>query len=261
MLGWGHGKPMFLQWVWLVCVTSVSDKSVVKDKTKEKMHRHFEYELDGLKSNIIKIASLAEEAIAQAIKSLLEQKKDIAEQVIAFDKQIDSYEIVVDNHVVDILALQQPVAVDLRFILAASKINNDLERIGDHAVNIAQSAIKLADAPHVKPLVDIPIMADTTKQMLRDAIDAFIHRDSMKARTVLENDDVIDNLNRKVVGDLVEVMRKNPDTIDPALDLIRVSRNLERVADLTTNIAEQVIFMAEARVVKHQADQQQPEKQ
>ncbi|MBI5472705.1 MAG: phosphate signaling complex protein PhoU [Ignavibacteriae bacterium] len=215
------------------------------------MQRHFEYELDGLKSNIIKIASLAEEAIAQSIKALLEQRKDIAEQVIAFDRQIDEYEIVIDNHVVDILALQQPVAIDLRFILAASKINNDLERIGDHAVNIAQSAVKLADAPHIKPLVDIPIMAETTKQMLRDAIDAFIHKDAQKCRAVLINDDVIDNLNRKVVNDLVEIMRKDPGTIDKALDLIRVSRNLERVADLTTNIAEQVIFMAEARVVKH----------
>lgn len=224
------------------------------------MHRHFEYELDGLKSNIIKIASLAEEAIAQSIKSLLEQRKDIAEQVIAFDKQIDAYEIVIDNHVVDILALQQPVAIDLRFILAASKINNDLERIGDHAVNIAQSALKLAGVPHVKPLVDIPLMADTTKEMLRDAIDAFIHRDSLKAREVLEHDDIIDNLNRKVVDDLVELMRNDPATIEQALDFIRVSRNLERVADLTTNIAEQVIFMAEARVVKHQADKQEQTK-
>lgn len=223
---------------------------------REVMHRHFEYELDGLKSNIIKIASLAEDAIAQAIKSLLEKKKDLAQQVVVFDQQIDAYEIVIDNHVVDILALQQPVAVDLRFILAASKINNDLERIGDHAVNIAQSALVLADEAHVKPLVDIPIMADTTKHMLRDAIDAFIHRDAQKARAVLSNDDTIDNLNKKIVADLVALMRKDPATIDRALELIRISRNLERVADLTTNIAEQVIFMAEARVVKHQADKE-----
>ena len=223
---------------------------------RELMHRHFEYELDGLKSNIIKIASHAETAIAESIRALLEQSKEIAEQVILSDKQIDMYEIVIDNHVVDILALQQPVAVDLRFILAASRINNDLERIGDHAVNIAQSAIKLADAPLIKPLVDIPQMAETTKLMLRDAIDGFIHRDSQKARGVLANDDIIDNLNRKVVADLVTLMHADPSTIEQALDLIRVSRNLERVADLTTNIAEQVIFMAEARVVKHQADKE-----
>lgn len=225
-------------------------------KESKRMHRHFEYELDGLKSNIIKIASLAERAIADSIRSLLERNKQIADQVIVSDKQIDMYEIVVDNHVVDLLALQQPVAVDLRFILAASKINTDLERIGDHAVNIAQSAIMLADAPPAKPLEDIPIMAEITQHMLRDAIDAFIHRDADKARGVLSNDDRIDALNKKVVADLVGVMRKEPAAIDGALDLIRVSRNLERVADLTTNIAEQVIFMAEARVVKHQATQE-----
>ena len=224
------------------------------------MHRHFEYELDGLKSNIIKIASLAEEAIARSVRSLLEQKKELAEQVIAFDKQIDAYEIIIDNHVVDILALQQPVAVDLRFILAASKINNDLERIGDHAVNIAESALVLADAPYVKPLVDIPAMAETTKQMLRDAIDAFIHRDAPKARAVLAHDDIIDNFNKTIVNDLVGLIRKDPSTIDQSLDLIRVSRNLERVADLTTNIAEQVIFMTEARVVKHHLEEQQAAK-
>lgn len=218
------------------------------------MHRHFEYELDGLKSNIIKIASLAEQAIGDSIKALLEQRQDLALQVIAQDKQIDMYEVIIDNHVVDILALQQPVAVDLRLILAASKINTDLERIGDHAVNIAQSALKIIDLDPAKPAGDISVMAETTKEMLREAIDAFIHKDAQKCRTVLRNDDVIDNLNRKIVGDLVESMRKNPERIEECLDLIRVSRNLERVADLTTNIAEQVIFMAEARVVKHQAD-------
>lgn len=218
------------------------------------MQRHFEYELDGLKSNIIKIASLAEQAIGDSIASIMEQRKELAQQVIAQDKQIDMYEVVIDNHVVDILALQQPVAVDLRLILAASKINTDLERIGDHAVNIAQSAMKLIGLPKSHLPADVAIMAETTKQMLRDAIDAFIHGDAKKARSVLNSDDVIDNLNKKVVGDLVELMRKEPDTIGEALDVIRVSRNLERVADLTTNIAEQVIFMAEARVVKHHAD-------
>jgi phosphate transport system protein len=224
------------------------------------MHRHFEYELDGLKSNIIKIASLAEQAISDSIKALVEHDTALAQHVIANDKQIDLYEVTIDNHVVDILALQQPVAVDLRFILAASKINTDLERVGDHAVNIAQSAIKLVDMSPAKSSADISVMAETTKQMLRDAIDAFIHKDAKRCRAVLANDDTIDNLNRKVVADLVEAMRKNPDVIEEALDLIRVSRNLERVADLTTNIAEQVIFMAEARVVKHQAEKEQEAK-
>lgn len=215
------------------------------------MERHFVQELEALKSNLIKMGSLAEQAIAGAIHALLERKKDLAEQIIARDQDINSFEIMIDDQVVDLLALQQPVATDLRFILAASKINNDLERIGDHAVNIAESALAGAkvDSPEISP--DIPRMAEVTQQMLRDAIDGFIHNNPTLCREVLKSDDVIDELNKKVVHELVPFMRKNPPSIEPALEMIRVSRNLERVADLATNIAEEVIFMAEARVVKH----------
>lgn len=217
------------------------------------MQRHFVHELEMLKTNLIKMASFAEEAIVDSIRAVLQRDKQLAQQVITKEQRINALEIEIDDAVVDILALQQPVATDLRFILAASKINNDLERIGDHAVNIAESAIKCADHPPVKPLIDIPAMADVTKQMLRDAIDGFIQINPELARKVLNTDDTIDNLNRKVVDDLVEIMQKSPDTIAEALELIRISRNLERVADLATNIAEEVIFMAEARVVKHGA--------
>lgn len=218
------------------------------------MQRHFIRELEMLKTNLIKMASFAEDAIADSIRAVLQRDKQLAEQVIAKEQRINSLEIEIDDAVIDILALQQPVATDLRFILAASKINNDLERIGDHAVNIAQSAIRCADRPPVKPLIDIPKMAEITKTMLRDAIDGFIQMNTDLARKVLNSDDMIDELNRKVVDELVEVMQKNPETITEALELIRISRNLERVADLATNIAEEVIFMAEARVVKHHAD-------
>jgi phosphate transport system protein len=218
------------------------------------MQRHFVQELENLKTNIIKMGSFAEVAIAESIRALLERRKDIAQQVLQQDVQINSYEILIDDQVVDLLALQQPVAADLRFILAASKINNDLERIGDHAVNIAESAIQCAEFPPLKPLVDIPQMAQITKGMLRDAIDGFIHNNPALCGAVLKSDDLIDDLNKKVVHDLVAVMRGDPDSIEHALELIRVSRNLERVADLATNIAEEVIFMAEARVVKHHLD-------
>ncbi len=217
------------------------------------MQRHFVQELEMLKTNLIKMASFAEEAIVDSIRAVLQRDKQLAEQVIAREQRINALEIEIDDAVIDILALQQPVATDLRFILAALKINNDLERIGDHAVNIAESAIKCADHPPVKPLIDIPQMADITKAMLRDAIDGFIQINPELARTVLNSDDAIDDLNRKIVNDLVEIMQKSPDTISEALELIRISRNLERVADLATNIAEEVIFMAEARVVKHRA--------
>lgn len=215
------------------------------------MDRHFVHELNTLKSNLIKMGSLAENAIAEAIRALLEQRADVAQQVIAQDARINEFELENDDAVVDLLALQQPVATDLRFILAASKINNDLERIGDHAVNIAESAIGCAEVKPLKPILDIPRMADITKGMLRDAIDAFIHNNPSLSRAVLQSDDLIDGMNKKTIKELVEVMRKDPDAIDRGLELIRVSRNLERVADLATNIAEEVIFMAEARVVKH----------
>ena len=215
------------------------------------MQRHFVQELDQLKTNLIKMGSSAEQAIADAIRALIERRKDIAQQVIAQDQQINSYEILIDDAVVDLLALQQPVATDLRFILAASKMNSDLERIGDHAVNIAESALQYIALEPKKPLIDITEMAQITKKMLRDAIDGFIHSDAALCHAVLKNDDVIDDLNKKVVRELIEVMRQSPAEIEHALEFIRVSRNLERVADLATNIAEDVIFMAEARVVKH----------
>jgi len=215
------------------------------------MQRHFVQELDALKTNLIKMGSLAEQAISDAIRALLERQKKLAEQVVAQDQQIDSFEVTIDDEVVDLLALQQPVATDLRFIVAASKINNDLERIGDHAVNIAESALACSDLPPLKPMVDITQMAQITKNMLRDSIDGFIHNNAAVCKAVLKNDDIIDDLNKKVVHDVIEIMRENPAKIEQALEVIRVSRNLERVADLATNIAEEVIFMAEARVVKH----------
>jgi len=215
------------------------------------MQRHFVEELESLKTTLIKMGSLTEGAIAEAIRSLLEQRKDLAQDVIDHDERINALEIEIDNAVVDLLALQQPVASDLRFLLAAMKINNDLERIGDHAVNIAESALTWAGMQAMKAPADIPQMAEITQGMLRDALDGFIHQNPDLSRKVLRGDDVIDDLNRKIVDELVESMRKHPATLKQALELIRVSRNLERVADLTTNIAEEVIFVAEAQVVKH----------
>jgi phosphate transport system protein len=221
------------------------------------MERHFVKELEDLKANLIRMGSFAEQAIADSTRALLECRKEDAEKVILQDRQIDTFEIVIDDAVVDLLALHQPVASDLRFILAASKINNDLERIGDHAVNIAESAIHCSSLKKISPLVDIPQMAQITKGMLRDAIDGFIHQNTAICHAVLKSDDIIDKLNKKAVESLTQTMRVDPDTIDQALELIRVSRNLERVADLATNIAEEVIFVAEAKVVKHHNNQGQ----
>ncbi|HEX7572371.1 MAG TPA: phosphate signaling complex protein PhoU [Bacteroidota bacterium] len=222
------------------------------------MQRHFVEELEALKTNLIKMGSFAEESIARSIQALLERDAELARETISQDERINAMEIEIDDAIVDLLALKQPVATDLRFILSALKINNDLERIGDHAVNIAESALQYAGGEPVKPFVDLPVMAQVTKGMLRDSIDAFIHADSAKARSVLISDDTIDDLNRKIVVELVALMRTKPALIEQALDLIRVSRNLERVADLSTNIAEEVVFIAEAHVVKHHAEEKPP---
>jgi phosphate transport system protein len=215
------------------------------------MQRHFVQELEALKTNLIRMGSIAEQAIADSVRSLLEHQPDLAQRVIDQEQQINAFEVQVDDQVVDLLALQQPVATDLRFILAASKINNDLERIGDHAVNIAESAILCIEIAPEKPIIDITQMAQITKGMLRDSIDGFIHGNATICKAVLRNDDIIDDLNKRVVRELVKIMHQNPEKIDHALEFIRVSRNLERVADLATIIAEEVIFMTEARVVKH----------
>jgi len=221
------------------------------EETDTGMQRHFEQKLEDLKANLIRMGSFAEQAIADSIRALLDGNIELAEQVIMQDKQIDLFEIVIDGSVVDLLALQQPVAKDLRFILAASKINNDLERIGDHAVNIAESARYCASLPRSGITVDIPQAAQITKAMLRDSIDGFIHNNTDLCRAVLKSDDLIDSINQRTCQEMVAVMKKNPDIIEYALELVRVSRNLERVADLATNIAEEVIFATDATVVKH----------
>ena len=223
------------------------------------MKRHFEQELEGLKTNLIKMGSIAEEAIALAVRALHEHDAALAQKVIDGDERVNALEIEIDNAIVDLLALQQPVAVDLRLILAAQKINNDLERIGDHAVNIAESVGALLRLNAYDALLEIPKMTAVAQEMLRDALDAFIHQDPRLGRTVLEKDDGIDALNRTMVVQVVELMKKDRNAIDSGLELIRISRNLERVADLATNIAEDVIFITQAKVVKHHAEEKKEE--
>ncbi len=222
------------------------------------MERHFVQELENLKTQVLRMGSMAEQSVELSIKAVLERREDLARQVLSQEERINAFEIEIDNAVVDLLALQQPVASDLRFILAAMKINNDLERIGDHAVNIAESAISCAARPPLQVTLELPRMGVFTQTMLKDTLDGFIHRDAAVCRAVLQSDDVIDEMNKKIFLDLESVIRSDPSSIEQALDLIRVSRNLERIADLTTNIAEEVIFVAEAQVVKHHIEKRTP---
>jgi phosphate transport system protein len=218
------------------------------------MERRFEKELESLKTTLIRMGSVVEEQSKSAVKSVLEEDVALAERVIASDDRINSFEIEIDNAVVDILALQQPVAGDLRLILTAQKISNDLERLGDHAVNIAESTLQLAKIKAKQPLIIIPKMAEITLTMLRDAFDSFVHVSPELAQAVLQRDDMIDDLNRSTTARVIEILQNDKRTIEWGLEIIRLSRNLERMADLTTNIAEDVVFLAQARVVKHHAE-------
>lgn len=215
------------------------------------MKKHFSELLELLKEKIVEMSNTVEKTIAKSIESLTNRDRQLAEEVINSDKIINDMEIEIDEMVMNLLALQQPVAVDLRMIIAISKINNDLERIGDHAVNIAQSAQRLADKPHVKPLIDIPKMAHICQSMLSDAIDSFFNKDSNKALMVCKLDNEIDELNRRVINELAFYMANDTQTIPRAMELLNVSKNLERVADIATNIAEEAIFVSEARTIKH----------
>jgi phosphate transport system protein len=219
------------------------------------MDRHFQHELESLKTILVKMGSIVEENITKALQALLERNASLAQKVFENEERINTLELEIDNAIIDLLALQQPVASDLRFIIAAQKINNDLERIGDHAVNIAESDLNLLKIKPIDSFLELPKMAVTTKLMLRLALDSFILLDPKMAQTVLETDDQIDELNRSMTTEVIELLRSDKRSIECGLELIRISRNLERVADITTNIAEDVIFHTQARVVKHHAEE------
>lgn len=219
------------------------------------MERRFEKELESLKTTLIRMGSVVEESFKLSVKAFVEEDAALAKRIIEADERINALEIEIDNAVVDILALQQPVAGDLRLILATQKISNDLERIGDHAVNIAESALNISKTKPIEPLLEIPKMSEIAEAMLRDALDSFVHLSPDLARAVLKRDDLIDDLNRSMSIEVIELLQKNRTLIEGGLELIRVSRNLERIGDLTTNIAEDVIFLTQARVVKHHAEE------
>ncbi len=219
------------------------------------MQRHFQKELESLKTLLIKMGSVVEDNFQHAIQAVLQSDTNLAREVIQFDKRVDALEIEIDNAILDLLALQQPVAGDLRLIIATQKINNDLERISDHSVNIAQAALNLQKTPQLEIFPEIKGMATQTRRMLKDALDSFILVDAALARSVLLSDDKIDELNRSVTRHVIHSVKENPVIIETALEYSRISRNIERIADLSTNLAEEVIFLTHARIVKHHAEE------
>ncbi len=218
------------------------------------MERHFHHELETLRDRLSEMAGRVQTALVKSMEALKTRNPKLAEEVRTEDMAIDRIELEVESRSLDFLGLQQPVARDLRFLVAAIRVSNDLERIGDHAVNIAQSAVRLSALPQSKPLEDIPVMADLTITMLRDAVTAWLNGDAITARRICERDVEIDGLKAKIFAKLSGGMIQSPETVPRGLELLLVSRNLERVADLATNIAEEAIFVAEARVIKHHAE-------
>ena len=212
---------------------------------------HFEEELQALKNRLLTMGALVEERVHRAVRALIDRRLDEAEAVIAADKEVNDLQIDIDDRCLKLLATQSPLAIDLRLITAAMKINADLERIGDQAVNVAENVIKLLPQPPLKPLIDIPRMAELAQQMTRDALDAFVKKDPALGRDVLRRDDEVDNLKDQVFRELLTYMMADPGTIQRALSLILISRNIERIADHATNIAEDVIFLVEAKDVRH----------
>lgn len=219
------------------------------------VHRHFHDELSGLKSRLLAMSADAQTALATAVDALLQRDAAVATQVIAGDRHIDAVENEIEDLVVRLLATQQPMARDLRLLMAALKIANDLERVGDHAVNIAQSAERLLAAPLIVPEPEIVEMARLARGMLSDALDAFVRGDARAGRAVCQGDDQVDALHDSVFRILLTHMMETPHIISAAMELFLVSRNLERVADLATNIAEDVVFLVEGKSIKHRAEQ------
>ena len=214
---------------------------------------HFQEELDRLKARLLEMGGMAEDRVRSAVKALVDRDGSLVDAVIDGDGPINQFHIEIDSRCVKLLALYQPMAADLRAILSAVKINTDLERVGDLAINIAEAARRYLGHPPVKELIDIPRMAEIAQGMLRDALDCFVRRDTALAQQVLDADDALDALKTQVFRELLTYMLQDPHTIEASLDLILVSRHLERIGDHATNIAEDVIFMVSARDVRHHA--------
>jgi phosphate transport system protein len=215
------------------------------------MTRHFEQEMAALKEKLLTMASLAGRALTNGIEGLVARNDDMAREVIASDSKMDNLEIEIDEMAIALLALQGPLASDLRLVTIAMKISHDLERVGDEATTIARRTIELSQEPQLKPYVDIPRMANLAMEMLNDALDAFVNKNPNKARAVIPRDKEVDNINRQLHRELISFMIETPATITRCLNLMVISKSIERIADHATNIAEEVVYLYEGRDIRH----------
>jgi phosphate transport system protein len=215
------------------------------------MQRHFDDELTGLKQKLLRMGALVETQVRQALTSLVERDDEVAKQVIQNDRQVNTLDVDVDETCLELMALYQPAARDLRFVTTAMKISTELERISDLAENICERGLELNQEPQLKPYIDIPLMAERAIKMVGDSIDAFVRGDSVLARRVLKDDDHVDELNEQIFRELLSFMIENPQTITRAIRLSFISKYLERIADHATNIAELVVYMVEGKIIRH----------
>lgn len=229
-------------------------------ETEVIMQRHFHDELKKLRERIFKMGLLVENAIEKATLALFERDAVKAQDVLKGDQEINLYEIEIDEIGHELIALYQPAATDLRLITMGLKITNDLERMGDQAVNIAEKALLINQEPPLKPYQDLPVMANEARKMLRDALDAFMENDPDKARIILERDDIVDRLNDKIYDEIQTILTEKPQFSKTGIGLIMVAHNLERVADLATNIAEDVIYLKRGIDVRHHIRERREER-
>ncbi len=215
------------------------------------MHRHFDEKLRQINERLLRMAALSEEMIKIAIQALVDRESAKIEEVFKLEDQVNDLQIEIDEEVVHLIALMQPVATDLRFLIVASKINAELERIADQSINICQSTRFLLKYPQLKPFVDLPIMADIAQGMVHESLDAYVQKNSARARQVLTTDDKVDAYKDQIFRELLTYMMSEPSTIPRAFSIILISRNLEKIGDHATNIAEEVIYLVEARDVRH----------
>jgi len=216
--------------------------------------RHFQEELEQLKGKLLEMSALVEAAVQRSVSAVAQKDRSAADQVFRDEARINALEMEIDEFAINLLATQQPLAADLRLIVAALKINTDLERMGDLSVSIAQRAISLLSEPMIKPMVDIRHMSSLVESMVRKSLDAFVANDADMARSVLASDDAVDSLRTASYHELVSFMEKDPQNIPQALDLIGITRSLERIADHSTNIAEDVLFLVKGIDVRHHAE-------
>lgn len=214
-------------------------------------HRRLDDDLDVLRDKVLLLGGETEAAVQKAMASLVQRDSDLAREVLIYDDVIDKIELEIDELAIDILALFNPAARDLRLVITAVKLAPTLERIADHACNIARHAIELNDEPQLKPYIDLPAMAELALQMLRSAMDAFAMSDASAVHGIITQDDRIDALYRQLIRELLTYMIENPKTITQGMNLLFVAKHLERIADYVTNIAEQIVYMVEGRVIKH----------